>query len=326
MPCTEKRARKMVESGKATPFWKRGIFLLRLNVEPSARNIQNIAVGIDPGSKREGFTVKSEAHTFLNIQAVAVSYVKDKVETRRMLRRNRRQRKTPYRQRCSNRGFGFRLPPSTRARWGWKLRIATWLTKMFPINAFVVEDVQARTRKGARKWNSSFSALQFGKIWFYEQLAKLGRVDLKQGYETHELRAELALKKSANKMAAVFSAHCVDSWVLANWFVGGHVKPDSETLLLLAPIQFQRRNLHVQIPRRGGIRKPYGGTMSLGVKKGRLARHIKHGLCYIGGNMKGLLTVCNVATGERIARNVKTKDLRLLAYNSWRFTLKGTII
>ncbi len=106
MPCSEKRARKMVESGKATPFWKRGIFLIRLNREPSARNIQNIAVGIDPGSKREGFTVKSEAHTLLNIQAVAVSHVKGRVETRRTLRRTRRQRKTPYRACRLNRGIG----------------------------------------------------------------------------------------------------------------------------------------------------------------------------------------------------------------------------
>lgn len=319
MPTIPRRARRMMESGKATGFWKRGVFCVRLNVEPSARNIQNIAVGIDPGSKREGFTVKSEAHTFLNIQAVAVSHVKERVETRRTLRRNRRQRKTPYRQCRHNRGVGFRLPPSTRARWGWKLRIATWLTKMFPINAFVVEDIQARTMKSGRKWNVQFSPLECGKTWFYEHLAKLGRVDLKQGYETHELRTELGLAKSPNKLAAVFSAHCVDSWVLANWFVGGHVKPDNERMLLLSAIQFHRRNLHDQLFAKGlGERRRAGGTMSLGMKKGRLAKHIKHGLCYIGGNMKGLLTICSVETGARIARNAKTEDLRLLAYNSWR--------
>lgn len=319
MPTSPRRARRMMESGKATGFWKRGVFCIRLNVEPSARNIQNIAVGIDPGSKREGFTVKSEAHTYLNIQAVAVMHVKKKIETRRMLRRNRRQRKTPYRQCRSNRRIGFRLPPSTRARWGWKLRIATWLKKMFPINCFVVEDIQARTMKNGRMWNVQFSPIQVGKKWFYEQLAKLGRVELKQGYETHEMRTELGLPKTKNKLANVFSAHCVDSWVLANWFVGGHVKPNNERLLLLEPIQFQRRNLHTQLIAEGGSRRRAGGTMSLGLKKGRLVQHIKHGLCYIGGNMKGLLTICNVETGERVARNVKTEDLRLLAYNSWRF-------
>lgn len=320
MPCPEKRARKMIESGKATPFWKRGVFLIRLNAEPSERNIQNIAVGIDPGSKREGFTVKSEAHTFLNIQAVAVVYVKKKVETRRMLRRNRRQRKTPYRQCRSNRVGGSKLAPSTKARWEWKLRIATWLSKMFPINVFVVEDIQARSMKNARKWNAQFSPLEVGKVWFYARLAKIGRVELKQGSETHAMRTALDLPKSKNKTASIFSAHCVDSWVLANDFVGGHIKPDNEALLLLEPIQFQRRNLHYQLFAKGSIRRRKGGTMSLGLKKGRLAQHVKHGPCYIGGNMEGLLTIHSMQTGARISRDVKTKDLRLLAYNSWRFT------
>jgi hypothetical protein len=319
MPTSPRRARRMMESGKATGFWKRGVFCVRLNVEPSARTLQPIAVGIDPGSKREGFTVKSEAHTFLNIQAVAASHVKKRVEIRRMLRRTRRQRKTPYRRCRSNRGVGFRLPPSTRARWGWKIRIATWLSKMFPVTAFAVEDIQARTMKNGRKWNVSFSPLECGKTWFYEQLNRLARVDLKQGYETHELRTALGLKKSSNKLAEKFSAHCVDAWVLANDWVGGHVKPDNERMIFLEPIQFQRRNLHYQNFIKGGIRRRAGGTISLGLKRGRLAEHVKYGLCYIGGNMNGLLTICNVATGARIARNVKTEDLRLLAYNSWRF-------
>lgn len=319
MPCSEKRARKMVESRKATPFWKRGVFCVRLNAEPSARNLQPIAVGIDPGSKREGFTVKSEAHTLLNIQTKAVTHVKERVETRRMLRHKRRYHKTPYRQCRRNRKFGFRLPPSTRARWGWKLRIATWLKRMFPISAFVVEDVKAETRKGRRRWNVHFSPIEIGKAWFYEQLGKLARVDLKQGYETHEIRTALGLKKTSNKLAEKFSVHCVDSWCLANWLVGGHVKPDNERMLLLEPIQFYRRSLHVHVAIKGGIRKPYGGTMSLGLKKGRLAKHIKHGLCYISGNCYGLLTICNVATGARTSRDAKPEDLRLLAYNSWRF-------
>jgi len=309
----------MMESGKATGFWKRGVFCIRLNVEPSARELQPIAVGIDPGSKREGYSVKSEAHTYLNIQTIAVSHVKKRVETRQMLRRNRRYRKTPYRQCRSNRGVGFRLPPSTRARWGWKLRIASWLKKMFPITAFVVEDIQARTMKNGRKWNVQFSPLEVGKAWGYEQLRNLARVDLMQGHETHEIRTRLGLPKTRDKLAKKFSAHCVDAWVLANDWVGGHLKPDNERMLFLDPIQFQRRNLHDQLFAEGGIRRRAGGTISLGLKKGRLAKHTKHGLCYIGGNANGRLTLCDVSTGARIARNAKTEDLRLLAFNSWRF-------
>jgi hypothetical protein len=296
------------------------VFCIRLNIEPSSREYQPIAVGIDPGSKREGFAVKSEAHTFLNIQAVAVAHVKRRVEMRRTLRRNRRYRKTPYRRCRSNRRVGFRLPPSTRARWGWKMRIAVWLKKMFPVTAFVVEDVQARTIKNGRKWNVQFSPIECGKTWFYEQLSEIARVDLRRGYETHEIRTGLGLPKTKDKLAKQFSAHCVDAWVLANDWVGGHLKPDNERVLLLEPIQFRRRNLHDQLFAKGGIRRRVGGTISLGLKKGRLAKHVQHGLCYIGGNMNGRLTICDVSTGARIARNAKTEDLRLLAFNSWRFS------
>lgn len=320
MPTSPRRARRMMESGKATGFWKRGVFCIRLNVEPSARAIQNIAVGIDPGSLREGLTVKSESHTFLNLQVTAVTHVKSRVQARRALRRSRRYRKTPYRPCRSNRSFGRRLPPSTRARWGWKLRVATWLKKMFPINAFVVEDIRAPTAKAGSKWSLTFSPLEVGKTWFYEQLSNLGRVELKMGYETHALRLALGLPKTKSKLANVFSAHCVDSWVLANDFVGGHTKPDNERVLFLAPIPFRRRTLHDQLFTKGGIRRRTGGTVSLGVKRGRLAQHVKHGLCYIGGNREGRLTLCNVQTGARISRAAKVEDLRLLAYNSWRFT------
>lgn len=152
MPTTPATAMRWIESGKATPFWKRGVFCVRLNIEPYSRNTQPIAIGIDPGSKREAFTVKSQAHTYLSVLSHAVDWVKDAVETRRNMRRTRRGRKTPCRQPRANRLVNTeKLPPSTKARWQWKLRICWWLRKMFPVTAFVVEDIKARTWKNGRK-------------------------------------------------------------------------------------------------------------------------------------------------------------------------------
>src|SRR5437763_2927454 len=82
MPTTPARARRWIESGKATPFWKKGVFCVRLNQEPSDRKLQQIVVGIDPGSKKEGFSVKSKAHTYLNIQADATVHVKEAIQDR----------------------------------------------------------------------------------------------------------------------------------------------------------------------------------------------------------------------------------------------------
>ncbi|MEH1956490.1 RRXRR domain-containing protein [Nostoc sp.] len=47
MPTTPSRAKRWMKSGKATPFFKKGVFCVRLNQEPSNRNTQPIAVGID---------------------------------------------------------------------------------------------------------------------------------------------------------------------------------------------------------------------------------------------------------------------------------------
>jgi hypothetical protein len=110
----------------------------------------------------------------LNIQADAVTWVKDAVGVRRNMRRARRFRKTPCRkprfdpsQAQDKRGG---IPPSTKARWQWKLRLCNWLAKLYPISILVVEDIKAKT-KGKRKWDSSFSPLEVGKKWFYSELS-----------------------------------------------------------------------------------------------------------------------------------------------------------
>src|SRR5258707_7343764 len=188
MPTTPARARRWIKSGKATTFWQGGLFCVRLNCEPSAREVQLLAVGIDPGSKKEGLVVASAAHAYLNIQADACTEVKEAVKQKRRMRHTRRGRKTPCRQPRRNRKrHTKKLPPSTRARWQWKLRLATWLCQLFPVSVFVVEDIKAATR-GQKRWDQQFSPLEVGKHWFYAELGKLAPVVTRQGYETKALR------------------------------------------------------------------------------------------------------------------------------------------
>src|SRR5260370_17091287 len=118
MAATAGGARRWIKSGKATTFWQGGLFCVRLNVEPSAREMQPLAVGIDPGSKKEGLVVASAAHTYLNIQADARTGVKQAVKQKRQMRRTRRGRKTPCRQPRQHRKRSTKkLPPPTSARW-----------------------------------------------------------------------------------------------------------------------------------------------------------------------------------------------------------------
>lgn len=319
MPTTPSRARRWIRRGEATSFWKRGVFCVRLNREPSARWTQEIAVGIDPGSKKEGLTAKSEAHTFLNLQADAVTWVKDAVKIRREMRRARRNRKTPCRANRRNRARGG-LPPSTKARWQWKLRLCRWLAKMYPISRFVVEDIKAKTT-GKRRWDASFSPLEVGKQWFYNELSTLAPVKTKSGWETKELRNAHGFKKIRNKRAEAFEAHCVDSWVLANWWTGGHTKPDNTRLLCVTPLRFHRRQLHRLQPEIGSIRKPYGSTRSHGFKRGSLVKHPQWGLAYVGGFLDDRISLHSVATGQRLTQWAKPSDCRLLTFNVWRARL-----
>jgi hypothetical protein len=319
MPTTPSRARRWIKSGKATGFFKRGVFMVRLNIEPSDRKMQPVVVGVDPGSKREGYSVVSVAHTFLNIQASTPDWVKNAIKTRHIMRHGRRQRKTPYRAIRQNRACGG-LPPSTKARWQWKLRVCWWLKKMFPVTHFVVEDVKATTRKRGKRWNTSFGPLEVGKQWFYEELKNLGCVAIKQGWETAQLREQYGLKKSSNKLAATFSTHCVDAWVLANGWLKGQTQPEQTALLCLTPLQFHRRQLHRLQPAKGGIRRREGGTMSLGFKRGSLVKHPKFGVCYVGGYLKDRISLHAIATGKRLTQGAKPEECRMLTYCSWRYS------
>ncbi len=314
MPTSPPVARHLIKSGKATPYWNNGILCIRLNYETTEYK-QEIAVGVDPGSKKEGFTVKSEAHTYLNVQTDAHSKVGKKIEKRRDLRRTRRSRSCPNRKNRTNRhpANKERIPAGTRVRWDWKLRILDWLSNMYPVTHVCVEDIKARTIKRAKKWNSSFSPLEVGKSWFYGEIQKRWTLFTLQGWETKELRDRLGLKKSSKKLAETFDAHCVDSWCLAYHTVGGVDVPDNTDIFCIAPIPISRRELHRQNPQKNGIRSRYGGTvLAPGLVKNTLVKHVKHGLTRLSGiNAKGLFSIYSL-DGKRLTTSAKRQDFKVL--------------
>ena len=321
MPCSEKRARKLLEKGEAKPYWSRGVFCIILQKEPSSRNYQDIVIGIDPGSKFEGFSVKSESHTLLNIQTEAKTDVKDKVETRRNLRRSRRNRKTRYRPCRFNRSVGNRIPPSTKSRWVYKLSIINWLRKLYNITHVVVENVKAKTWNNARKWNKNFSPIEVGKNFFREEIKKMD-VDYNEfdGFETYEFRNSYRFKKNSNKSKKDFYTHCVDAWVLANQIVGGHTEVDNLRVLYLKPLKIFRRQLHVQNFSKGGLRKKYGSTRSMGLERRTLIKHTKYGLALIGGTLKNRISLNSISDNKRLCQNAKPEDLKILTNYKWILT------
>ncbi len=327
MPTTPSRADRWIKTRKATGFWKQGIYCVRLNTEPSGRITQPIAAGVDPGSKREAITLKSRARTFLNVHLHARTGVKEKLETRRNMRRTRRTRTTPYRKCRPNRGHSKikgRIPPSTFARWNNKLRVLDYLLKIFPVTHANIEDIQAETRKKRKKkkgnrpsWNAHFSPLQVGKEWFYVEIQQRGlELETRLGWHTKELRDQFGLKKTKQKMAETFSAHCVDSWVLANDIVGGHTEPDNIEIFVMKPLDFARRQLHKLQPAKGGERANYGGTAKNGLVRGSLVIYKGRGLGILGGWTKVGLTI-NTLAGEPKYKAVKRQNIQFVAYNKW---------
>lgn len=319
MPCKPAKARKLLRDGKAIKKWsKLGIFYLRLNFNPANPTTQPLVVGVDPGSKFEGFSVVGTQDTVLNSMSEAVTWVKKAVQVRREMRRARRHRNT----RCRPCGFNNRqqnrTPPSTKARWDVKLRIVQQLKKIIPISVAVVEDVKARAKKGQRRWNKNFSPIEAGKQYFYTELRRIGLgVKTKRGSETQQLRGTYGLRKLCSKSKPVFETHCVDAWVLAASEAGAK-QPTTRSLHYLAPIRFHRRQLHKLQPSVGGKRRREGGTISLGIKRGTLVKHAKYGLCYVGGNMKGKLSLHALTTGERLTQTAKKTDLKLLTRIAFR--------
>ena len=314
MPTHPNKAGMLIKKGLATPYWSNGIFCIRLNYATADEYTQDIVVGVDPGSKKEGLTVKSESHTYLNIQADAHNKVGKKVAKRSELRRSRRSRKCPNRKQRKNRNAGkAKIPAGTRARWDWKLRILDWLSKLYPVTHVCVEDIKAPTIERAKKWNQSFSPLEVGKQWFYTEIRKRWQLRTLQGYQTKEIRDRLGLKKSSEKLSETFNAHCVDSWCLAYWTVGGESTPDNTDVFCIAPIPIKRRCLHREQEARGGKRNRYGGTvLENGLVKNTLVKHIKYGITRLSGiNAKGLFSMYNLE-GKRLTTHAKRADFRVL--------------
>lgn len=100
--------------------------------------------------------------------------------------------------------------------------------------------------------------------------------------------------------------------------IGGHTVPDNKDMVYMEPIRFHRRQLHALQPARGGLRRNYGGTMSIGFKRGSWVKHKKYGVCYVGGSSNNRISLHEMKTGERLTRSAKIEECVFLTRSSWR--------
>lgn len=147
MPCKTSKARKLLKQGKAKVV-KREPFTIQLLYGSSGYK-QPITLGIDAGSKNVGIAaITEDGRVIYKLQVELRQDIKENIETRRRLRRARRNRKTRYRKpRFLNRKKpeGW-LPPTIKAKIEAHYNIVKKLSKIIPITNIVVEVGQFDTQ------------------------------------------------------------------------------------------------------------------------------------------------------------------------------------
>lgn len=327
MPTTPARARKWIASGKAVKRWSDcGQFYVQLTVEPSGRATQDIVIGIDPGKKYSGIGVQSAKFTLYTAHLVLpFPTVRDRMDNRRLMRRGRRGRRInrqiafnqrAHRQkRFSNRRQG-KLAPSIRANRQLELRIVSELCNLYPVTEIRYEYIKADVdltsgRKKARS-GVGFSPVMVGQRWMLKELEQFAPVVKIEGYQTASTRKHLGLAKNkVDKSKAEFNTHAVDGVALAtshfvqyrqdhkvgedgaDWFGSVSITPAPFYAIRRPP--YSRRQLHLMVPAKGGIRRKYGGsTTRHGFRKGDLVNSPK-GIGYVSGDTEKQVSVsdCN---------------------------------
>ena len=111
------KVRRLLKEKKAKVV-RREPFTIRLLYEPETNVVQECYCGVDTGSKHVGVAVIGNDKVLYQSQTELRNDIKKKMDSRRMYRRNRRFRKTRYREcRFLNRGNSIKkdkLPPSVK--------------------------------------------------------------------------------------------------------------------------------------------------------------------------------------------------------------------
>nr|WP_250125602.1 RRXRR domain-containing protein [Chroococcidiopsis sp. CCMEE 29] len=338
MPTTPARARKWLEKGKAVKGWSDcGQFYVQLTIEPSGRNLQDIVIGIDPGKKYSGIGVQSARFTLYTAHLILpFQTVRDRMDARRLMRRGRRGRrinrkvevsKRAHRQKRFSNRRQSKLAPSIRANRQLELRIVSELCKLYPVAEiryeYVRADVDLTSGRKKAKSGKGFSPVMVGQKCILEQLGKSAPVVKIEGYQTAFTREHLGLTKNkADKSKAEFNTHAVDGVAIAashfvgyrkyhrvdmdgaGWFGCVSITPASFFVIRRPP--YSRRQLHLMVPAKGGIRRKYGGSTTRHcVRKGDLVNSPK-GIGYVSGDTERQISVSD-ANWKRLGQIASSK-------------------
>lgn len=206
MPCSEKRARLLLERRRAVVKRIRPFVIQMTDRNRSNSSIQDLEIKIDPGSKVTGICLARTINKIVNvISLIELTHrgnsIKNNLDTRRAFRGLRRNRKTRYREpRFDNRTRPKSwLPPSLRHRvetiMSWINRLARWS----PVCSLVVERVKFDLQKIT---NPNIEGIEYqqGPLFRYELkeyvLEKFNRTCIYCGIKEDFLELEHIVAKS----------------------------------------------------------------------------------------------------------------------------------
>ena len=248
MPMKASRVRRFIKLGKGKLRYNRklGLHYLQLLVEPSGEILSEVILGIDPGSQFDGFSIVSGNKHLGNWELIQRAKkiwkgnnsnphpksIEQALCNRSGMRRIRRSRLWHRKARFNNR-TSSKLAPTHQAQINFRIYLINNLVKYFPITKVIVEDV--RFNHYASNKGVSFSNVELGKTKFYSYLSNLFKLELVDGWTTHQLRINSfgVDPKLSDKGSKDFNAHCVDSFVLA---CNKGYKVDLETGEVIEPL------------------------------------------------------------------------------------------
>jgi len=319
MPCSPKKARKLLEAGVAEKHWtKTGIFYIQLTT-PTSKRTQPLSLGYDPGAKYDGFCVAGKKQMQISGMLVVDNNIARKMEQRRNLRRARRFRKTrrrPYRFSNRKKPDGW-LPPSINAKVEMRMQFLKELLAIYPITTAAVEDVKIdgnklKGQKGREYWTWVMS----GKTKLYQWLKQRVETKLYGQLDTAHARIDAGLVKIAKKGAHVFESQAVDGLALCILSVGTKDTTITGFSVWRRP-DIPKRQLHRFEPKKGGIRSPYGGNVVLGFKKNTVVEY-KGNFYRTGGATKGRLSLHSFDfDNRRVKRNARPEQCKKMFVQTW---------
>jgi len=272
-PTTPAKARKLLRGGQAEKVWSKfGTFGIKILGE-TRNEVPVTSFGIDLGTKFEGYAVACGVENSLAIKLDLPhkENIVQKIEERRSLRRSRRFRncrRRPARFNNRNRHKGW-LAPSQTVIVNSRLKVIRELLRLYPILFVGLEDVRFNHAK--HRWGANFSTVEIGKSVIRRELSSRGLEVVEfVGYQTQGLRKKYGYKKSKDKAADRFEAHCTDALALAcETGLQKQIEPGRFVIVndTYRPV---RRRMHDTQPAVGDIRAAYSRGTVFGFQKGLL--------------------------------------------------------